>query len=132
MADIVWTTRYRPRSRSGIYNIDTPDLPLTLWATDQMSQKYDELLNVMQQQMSVAHRAVRMRSRVDTGYMQAHALATETHSPRLLSISFGWFENDPFYARFQEYGTRTGIKPMMAVQKTYHEVWARVKTEVGR
>ena len=49
----------------------------------------------------------------------------------ILKIEFGWPDDHPHYAKFQEFGTRTGITPMMAVLDAYNatvvELQARLR-----
>lgn len=131
MAGFRWTNTYRPRSRSGRYNAVDPDNPLLLWATDQLSSKWDRIRAMMREQRRFAQERVMVRSRVDTGLMKSEVRGI-FWGGEVMNLEFGWDEGHPFYAPFQEYGTRNGIKPMRAVHQTFHEVWASVRTEVGR
>src|SRR5690554_7368847 len=72
-------------------------------------------------------------SRVDTGRMRSEVESYQFASLTLVGIEFGWAEGNPHYAPYQEFGVPShNIKPMRAVQQTYHEVWGRTRTEVAR
>jgi len=64
---------------------------------------------------------VRARSRVDTGSMRSQVTGTGDFGTDVLKISFGWEPFAPYYAPFQEFGTRNGITPMNAVLETFVE-----------
>lgn len=75
--------------------------------------------------------SVRKRSRVDTGEMRRQVTGTGDFGTDVLKISFGWEPFAPYYAPFQEFGTRNGIKPMMAVGSTYLEALSELKAVIG-
>jgi hypothetical protein len=74
--------------------------------------------------------SVRKRSRVDTGAMKRQVTGTGDFGTDILKISFGWEPFAPYYAPFQEFGTRNGITPMMAVGSTYLEAVEELKRMV--
>ena len=74
---------------------------------------------------------VRGRSRVDTGVMKSSVTGTGDFGTDILKISFGWETGNPYYAPFQEYGTRTGITPMMAVLNAFNSVTAELSARLG-
>lgn len=75
--------------------------------------------------------SVKKRSRVDTGEMRRQVTGTGDFGTDVLKISFGWEPFAPYYAPFQEFGTRNGITPMMAVGSTYLEALSELKALVG-
>ena len=74
---------------------------------------------------------VRARSRVDTGNMKSLVTGTGDFGTDILKISFGWESFRPYYAPFQEFGTRRGIKPMMAVYTAFNTVLADMRAALG-
>lgn len=131
MAEFRWHHTYRARS-SRRFTHDDGEHSLTLWATDQLNLYYDQLRAFFHAELPVVREAVRNRSRVDTGFMRSNVEAFEFGSLALVGIEFGWSEGAPHYAPYQEFGVPShNIKPMRAVQQTYHESWARTRTEVG-
>lgn len=74
--------------------------------------------------------SVRKRSRVDTGAMKRQVIGTGDFGTDVLKISFGWEPFAPYYAPFQEFGTRNGITPMFAVGATYLEAMNELKRMV--
>lgn len=129
---VEWSTRYRPRSRTGYYTRNIPDDPLGTWATDQISLFYDALLRVFERERELTRADVTARARVDTGFMRAQVDSYLAHTKTEIRLEFGWEFGRPLYAIFQEFGTRTGIKPMQAVHHAFHGSVARIKTELGR
>lgn len=74
---------------------------------------------------------VRAKSRVDTGRMRSSVTGTNDLGTDILKISFGWEHREPYYSPFQEFGTRTGIAPMMAVLDAFNSVTAELSTRLG-
>lgn len=125
---MTWTHSGPARtSRSRRYTIHTTDPLLGTWATDQLSLVYDRLEGFFSAEQGRARTAVQMRSRVDTGLMRSMVEAMYSATPNELVLDYGWWFGMPLYAIFQEFGTRTGIEPMQAVQRTYHETVAGLK-----
>jgi len=132
MADFRWHHTYRPKS-SRRFTYDDGETSLALWATDQINLKYDEIVEFFGIEMLTAREKVRALSRVDTGRMRSEVESYRFSSLSLVGIEFGWGEGNPHYAPYQEFGVPShNIKPMRAVQQTYHEVWGRTRTEVGQ
>lgn len=73
---------------------------------------------------------VRARSRVDTGNMRSKVTGTGDFGTNTLKISFGWEPFAPYYAPFQEFGTRRGITPMRAVLSTFLESQQKLRAIV--
>lgn len=78
-----------------------------------------------------AKRDVINRSRVDTGRMKSRVFSTGDYGTEILKVRFGWRELDPYYAPFQEFGTRKGIKPMFAVHTAYRNALPKVQKVVN-
>lgn len=132
MAEFRWHHTYRPKS-SRRFTHDDGESNLALWATDQINLKYDEIVEFFGIEMLTAREKVRALSRVDTGRMRSEVESYRFSSLALVGIEFGWSEGNPHYAPYQEFGVPShNIKPMRAVQQTYHEVWGRTRTEVGQ
>lgn len=107
--------------------------PLEGWVTDALEGKRAQLREFLRVQQLTARDLVRMRSHVDTGRMRSEVDSFFFDSPRLMGIDFGWWEGNPQYAPYQEFGVPShNIEPMRAVQRTYHELWGQLKTEVAR
>lgn len=132
MAEFRWHHTYRPKS-SRRFTYDDGEASLALWVSDQLNLKYDQLVAFFGEEMLNARQTVRARSRVDTGRMRSEVEAYQFASLTLVGVEFGWWEGNPHYAPYQEFGVPShNIKPMRAVQQTYHEVWGRTRTEVAR
>lgn len=107
--------------------------PLGVWADEVLEGKRREVRDFLLTQQGVAREAVRMRSNVDTGRMRSEVDSFFFDSPQLIGIDFGWWEGNPHYAPYQEFGVPShNIEPMRAVQDTYHEIWGQLKAEVAR
>ncbi|MCP9209720.1 hypothetical protein [Streptomyces cucumeris] len=74
---------------------------------------------------------VRAKSRVDTGRMKSSVTGTGDFGTDILKISFGWESMNPFYAPFQEFGTRNGITPMMAVLDAFNAATTELGARLG-
>lgn len=131
MADIRWNTRYRPRS-SGVHTRVVADNPAGTWATDQISLFYDLLVAFVEDELTRTRSGVMAKARVDTGFMRAQTEAFITHTRKEITWEFGWFDERPYYARFQEFGTSRGITPMFAVQREWVDSFTRLKHELRR
>jgi len=122
-----------PAPKAGRYTITTPDNPTLGWATGQLSQTYANVFEYMEDSRVYAEMAVSARSRVDTGLMRHMADAVLTVRGDVFELNFGWWEGAPYYAPFQEFGTRNGIQPMLAVYETHLEIMAGfANAAVGR
>lgn len=73
-----------------------------------------------------AENDVKSRSRVDTGAMKRQVFATGDFGTDVLKLRFGWRELAPYYAPFQEFGTRDGIEPMRAVYHAFQAALPKV------
>lgn len=107
--------------------------PLAEWVTDVLEGKREQLREFLRAKQLTARDLVRMRSLVDTGRMRSEVDSFFFDGARLMGIDFGWWEGNPHYAPYQEFGVPShNIEPMRAVQRTYHELWGQLKTEVAR
>lgn len=129
MADVQWTTRYRSRT-SGVHTHVVPDNPLGTWSTDRISGFYDRLNAFLKQEREHTRAGVMEKSRIDTGLMRSEVEAFLSHTRTVLTLEFGWFDERPYYARYQEFGTSRGIEPMRAVGQEFTEFQARLKHEL--
>jgi len=73
---------------------------------------------------------VRAKSRVDTGSMRSQVTGTGDFGTDILKITFGWEAFAPYYAPFQEFGTRHGIEPMFAVKTAFDTVVAELRARI--
>lgn len=123
---ITWESRgSAASSRHRRYTVATGDFPLTEWATDELSQVYENVEDFMYQAQQEARENVMAASRVDTGYMRANVESTVAKPGEEIVLEFGWWEGNPHYAPYQEFGTRF-IEPMLAV----HTEFLRVSSEL--
>lgn len=106
------------------------DTGLSAMLINQLNLGRRDLILSMSNLRRKAEANVRKRSRVDTGAMRRQVTGTGDFSTEVLKISFGWEPLAPYYAPFQEFGTRNGITPMMAVGTTYLEALADLKNLV--
>lgn len=120
---ITWTTS-GGRPQPGRYTIESADNPTLGWATGQLTQIHENVFDYMEQSKVYAEQAVAARSRVDTGLMRRLADAVLTVRTDVSVLDFGWWEDSPYYAPFQEFGTRAGIQAMLAVYETHLEIMA--------
>lgn len=80
------------------------------------------------------HAAVFARSRVDTGRMRGSVIA-ETHYGDVVGVEFGWFDDNPHYAKYQEFGVEPfgnhpGFEGMKAVRRTFRESEQRLRKAI--
>lgn len=124
MARITWTYNYKFDGRSRYYGTPTSnapwEVPLEAFLINHLNVSRQRLILGMSNIRRAAEAIVRTRSRVDTGLMKSRVMGTGDFGTDILKISFGWQALNPYYAVFQEFGTRNGIKPMMAVYTAYH------------
>lgn len=115
----------------GRFTVSTPDNPTTAWATGVLSMADSNVHEFFEESKVYAEMAVVARSRVDTGLMRHMADSLLHVRPYSYELNFGWWEGAPYYAPFQEFGTRNGIEPMMAVLDTFEELRARLPGAIG-
>lgn len=132
MAGIEWESPYRQQSQRGRFTDHTLDVPIGVWATDQLSIWYERVRDHMEERQPEARDKVMTRSRVDTGYMRSNADSFFSATDKEIVLEFGWDEGRPFYAPFQEFGTDNGIEPMLAVYQTWVEEFNLLKFVVSR
>lgn len=132
MARTQWTYRGLPSSPLRYYGNPRPQGPgLEAFAVAQLNAWRWQVINDLNAVSAQAKTNVRARSRVDTGYMIRHVTGKEDFSSDNPSIEFGWLNDDPFYAKFQEFGTSRGIKPMMAVAESFDIAFNDLKKRWG-
>ncbi|MER6605788.1 hypothetical protein ABT282_07695 [Streptomyces sp. NPDC000927] len=107
------------------------DSGLSAFVTDHLNKSRQQLILDMSNMRRKGEAIVRANSRVDTGRMKSMVTGTGDFGTDILKISFGWETLHPYYAPFQEFGTRTGIKPMMAVLTGYNTVLADLRSRLG-
>lgn len=125
MARITWSYRSNFDGRYRYYGTPTTnapwETPLHAFLVNHLNQSRQTLILGMSNIRRQGEATVRMRSRVDTGAMRSQVTGTGDFGTDILKISFGWETLRPYYAPFQEFGTRNGITPMMAVHAAYHQ-----------
>jgi hypothetical protein len=135
MAHIGIKYNYRFGGAQRYYGGGTPsgafDIGLSAFVVDHLNKSRQRLVLDMSNSRRRGEAMVRAKSRVDTGRMQSSVRGTGDFGTDILKISFGWEHNDPFYAPFQEFGTRTGIAPMMAVLDAFNTVTAELGARLG-
>lgn len=133
MAEMKWTTPYRSRT-SGVHTRVMADNPLGTWSTDQISRFYDQLnayfIRERERTRVDVAAGVRAEDRIDTGLMLASVEASLSSTRTEFILDFGWFDEQPHYARYQEFGTSRGIEPMRAVLGAFTGLQARLKYEL--
>ena len=130
--DLHWKYSGRAvHSRRRRYTVNVPDNPAGTFATDSVSTYREEVDTVFQESAQAARAKVMGYSRVDTGYMRANVEAFTATPRESVSMEFGWDEGRPHYAPYQEFGTRKGIQPMMAVHRAFHETLADLQKKLG-
>jgi len=126
---------YRFGSKNRYYGSGTPtssfDIGLTAFVVDHLNKSRQLLVLDLSNARRRGEGLVRGRSRVDTGTMKSSVTGTGDFGTDVLKISFGWEHDNPFYAPFQEFGTRTGITPMMAVLNAFNDVTAELSVRLG-
>lgn len=110
----------------GRFTVSMDDNPSAAWATGMLSFADANVHEFFEESKVYAEMAVASRSRVDTGLMRHMADSLLHVRPMSYELLFGWDEGAPYYAPFQEFGTRNGIEPMMAVLATFEEIRARL------
>lgn len=131
-----WVYNYRFGGKSRYYGGGTPNSPydagLDAFVIDHLNASRQSMVLTLSNMRRKGEGIVRSRSRVDTGNMKSKVKGTGDFGTDVLKISFGWETADPYYAPFQEFGTRRGIKPMMAVYEAYNTVLRDVQAMFGR
>ncbi|QCX75479.1 hypothetical protein C9F11_08950 [Streptomyces sp. YIM 121038] len=129
MAGVTWT-RSGLRSRRGPYQpvrvSDRFDPGLAAFVNSALNGLHQQVEQRARTIAAEAERSVRTRSRVDTGYMKTHVEKTVEAGRQHIAIEFGWLNDDPEYAKYQEFGTRRGIAPMFAVKGAFDEALAKL------
>jgi hypothetical protein len=131
MAKFVWRTSNMPMTRYTYYKVPgtgaTWEAPLEQWVVNHLNLSRQTLILGLSNINRQAQGRVRARSRVDTGRMRSLVMGTNDYGTDILKMSFGWEAFKPFYAPFQERGTRNGITPMLAVYTAYHQALPEVQ-----
>lgn len=126
MASVEMRYNYRFGSANRYYGDGRPegqfDVGLSAFVIDHLNTSRQQLILDMSNARRRGEAIVRQRSRVDTGTMRSLVTGTGDFGTDILKISFGWETLRPYYAPFQEFGTRRGITPMMAVYTAYNTV----------
>lgn len=135
MAKIEMKYNYRFGGNYRYYGSGTPqgsyDIGLSAFVVDHLNKSRRQLVLDMSNARRQGEGIVRARSRVDTGTMKSLVTGTGDFGTDILKISFGWEPFRPFYAPFQEFGTRHGIRPMLAVYTAFNTVVASLRSRIG-
>lgn len=135
MAEVTWKYNYRFGGKSRYYGSGTPSGPfdsgLEAFVIDHLNKTRQQMVLDLSNMRRRGEGIVRSRSRVDTGNMKSLVTGTGDFGTDVLKISFGWESLRPYYAPFQEFGTRHGIAPMMAVYTAYNTVLGEVQAKFG-
>ncbi|MBD3004514.1 hypothetical protein [Streptomyces sp. 5-10] len=107
------------------------DVGLDAFVVNHLNRTRQRLILDMSNMRRKGESIVRAKSRVDTGRMKSMVTGTGDFGTDILKISFGWETLRPYYAPFQEFGTRRGIEPMMAVLTAYNTVLADLRSRLG-
>jgi hypothetical protein len=135
MAYIGIKYNYRFGGGQRYYGSGTPsgafDIGLSAFVVDHLNKSRQRLVLDMSNARRRGEGVVRAKSRVDTGKMKSSVTGTGDFGTDILKISFGWESFNPYYAPFQEFGTRNGIKPMMAVFDAFNQVTTELSARLG-
>jgi len=135
MATVRMTYNYRFGAKNRYYGSGTPkgatDIGLEAFVIDHLNKSRSQIILAMANGQRQGEKIVRDRARVDTGAMKRQVTSTGSFGTDILKITFGWEELRPYYAPFQEFGTRNGIKPMFAVKTAYDTVLASLQAQLG-
>lgn len=135
MAAIGIKYNYKFGGTNRYYGSGTPrgafDIGLHAFVVDHLNKSRQRLVLDLSNARRRGEGLVRARSRVDTGKMKSSVTGTGDFGTDILKISFGWESFNPEYAPFQEYGTRTGIIPMMAVLNAFNQVTTELAARLG-
>lgn len=134
MASFEVRYNYRFGGANRYYGDGTPhgayDVGLSAFVIDHLNKTRRDLILDMSNARRRGEAIVRQRSRVDTGLMRSLVTGTGDFGTDILKITFGWESLMPYYAPFQEFGTRNGITPMMAVLTAYNTVLAELSARL--
>lgn len=128
---IRWT-RTGQAPYQGRYTIRAQENPSLEWATGMLSATDAGVHRFMESAKIQTEQSVKSRSRVDTGLMRAMADSVLHVRGDSYELNFGWWEGAPHYAPYQEFGTVTGIEPMLAVQQTFLETMSGLQQAMAR
>jgi hypothetical protein len=135
MAHVNFKYNYRFGGGYRYYRGGTPhgaqDTGLDDFVIDHLNKTRRQLILDMSNMRRRGEGIVRAKSRVDTGAMKRQVTGTGDFGTDILKISFGWEPLAPYYAPFQEFGTRRGIEPMYAVFDAYNQVLSELRTRLG-
>jgi hypothetical protein len=135
MARIDWKYNYSFGGAKRYYGGGRPsgqyDTGLDEFVIDHLNKTRQQLILDMSNARRRGEGMVRAKSRVDTGAMRRQVTGTGDFGTDILKISFGWETLAPYYAPFQEFGTRKGITPMFAVHDAYNTVLAELRARLG-
>lgn len=106
------------------------DIGLSAFVVDHLNKTRQHLVLDMSNARRRGEAMVRAKSRVKTGRMRSSVTGTGDFGTDILKISFGWELLEPPYAPFQEFGTRHGITPMMAVLDAYNAITAELSARL--
>src|SRR4051812_4400795 len=98
------------------------DIGLEAFVIDHLNKSRSQLVLDMSNARRQGEGIVRSMSRVRTGSMRRQVTGTGDFGTDILKITFGGETLAPYYAPFQEFGTRRGIEPMMAVHTAFNTV----------
>lgn len=133
MASVQWKYNYRTKLPGGYtyYGGGSPvgaqERVLEAFVIDHLNRSRQKIVIGMKGIESKAKLDVARRARVDTGNLKSRTYSEGSYNTDMIRIRFGWKELAPYYAPFQEFGTRTGIKPMQAVYAAYNNALPEVK-----
>lgn len=135
MATISLKYNYRFGGSNRYYGSGTPhgsfDVGLSAFVIDHLNKSRQRLVLDMSNSRRRGEAMVRAKSRVDTGAMKSQVTGTGDFGTNILKISFGWESYAPYYAPFQEHGTRNGIQPMMAVLDAFNGVTSELAARLS-
>jgi hypothetical protein len=135
MANVEFKYNYRFGGAQRYYGGGSPhgaqDTGLDDFVIDHLNKTRRQLILDMSNMRRRGEGIVRAKSRVDTGAMKRQVTGTGDFGTDILKISFGWESLAPYYAPFQEFGTRRGITPMYAVFDAYNQVLSELRTRLG-
>jgi hypothetical protein len=135
MATISIKYNYNFGGSNRYYGSGTPsgqfDSGLSAFVISHLNKTRQQLVLDMSNARRRGEGMVRAKSRVDTGAMKSLVQGTGDFGTDILKISFGWESYNPYYAPFQEFGTRTGIKPMMAVYDAFNAVTSELAARLS-
>lgn len=137
MAKIAWKYSYKsslPNAKT-YYRGGTQGgaigLQLQFFVNNHLSRVRGQVVRGMMAVEKNAKRDVINKARIDTGALKRQVFSTGDYGTQILKTRFGWRELAPYYAPFQEFGTRKGIKPMFAVHTAYRNALPQVRKVVN-